>query len=77
VAPLLAELLGPGVNLVDTSLAVARHTRNRLAAGPVPEAEQGQTPTLVLQSTGEPLQLQQAARRWLHPDAQAQALNLP
>lgn len=79
----LFEAAMPGVRLVDTSGAVARHAR-RLAQVLV-HAEthtdpyaRGGTPdavSLTLWSTGDPLHLQAVARRWLDaPDLQATAL---
>ena len=68
---------------------LAQHTRQDALAPPARHAEQqvGQPPcspapttaTLLprLLSTGNPALLQQAARRWLQPDALAEALRLP
>jgi glutamate racemase len=77
----LFEWALPGVRIVDTSGAVARHAR-RLAQvwiqnRPVvdtPLTNQGmQLPTLRLWSTGEPTQLQVVAQQWLSiPDLQSQ-----
>ena len=75
VAALLQDLM-PGVRLVDTGQAVARHTRARLAALPPGPAVQA-TAGLSLLSTGETSALQQAASRWMASDASVQALNLP
>lgn len=69
-APLIREAL-PGVALVDTAEAVARHTATlaaRLADSP------GDLPPLQLWSSGEPAQLSAFARRWLGWDEEAKAL---
>ena len=73
-AHVLQQLLGPQVQLVDTGEAVARQTRARLqglAQRTVSE------PGLVLLSTGDTLTLQQAARRWISPQASAQQVHVP
>lgn len=81
VQPLLADLLGPGVSLLDPGQAVARHTRSRLAglsvAGTAGHASTaaGMPVGLQLLSTGDPGLLESAARRWIHPQARAQALH--
>ena len=72
-ADVLQQLLGPQVQLVDTGEAVARQTRARLQGlGDRPASEPG----LVLLSTGDPFTLQQAARRWIAPNASAQQVQL-
>ena len=70
---ILQALTGPGVNLIDTGPAVARQTRRLLNASMpaavgseaepcIKEAEASHTR---LVTTGQPGQLQAAARRWL------------
>ena len=72
-ADVLQQLLGPQVQLVDTGEAVARQTRARLQGLAQRPAS---APGLVLLSTGDPLILQQAARRWIAPHASAQQVQV-
>jgi glutamate racemase len=69
-APLIREAL-PGVALVDTAEAVARHTATLAARLPDAAAE---LPPLQLWSSGEPAQLSAFTRRWLAWDVEAKAL---
>lgn len=80
-APLIREAL-PGVALVDTAEAVARHTaalaaarlaRAADAASPAGDAV-GARPPLQLWSSGDPAQLGAFVRRWLHWDVAARTL---
>jgi glutamate racemase len=68
--PILQALVGPGVHLVDNGEPVARQTRRmltRLATDSAPGQCQ-------LFSTGDPVLLQNAAKRWLGLDVQVQRL---
>lgn len=68
----LRELVGPQVQLVDTGLPVARHTRNLLEAARLlaPAADAGLTaPQMQLLTTGDLAPLQAAAGRWLGLDS--------
>lgn len=59
----LRALLGPEVQLLDNGEAIARQTRRLVQTAPVPS---DQTEGRVqLMTTGQPLALQAAARRWL------------
>ena len=61
----LRSLIGPQVQLIETGQPVAQHTRRLLAAAPLlrPQGQgQGQTS---FQTTGQPVDLQQAVARWL------------
>lgn len=66
-ADALAQLLGPGVTLVDTGEAVARRTRDVLKA--VESGSVAAAPELL--STGDPAALSLAAYRWLGLQTQA------
>ena len=68
----LRRLVGPAVTLVDNGGPVARQTRRVLPALN-PAAHAGQ---IVLASTGQPDNLAQAARRWLHLDSPVLPLTL-
>lgn len=73
----LRNLVGPGVQLVETGAPVARHTRRLLqrANGLAPG---GGASALQLFSTGDPQALQAAAARWLRaPAGPAQAVDVP
>lgn len=77
VADGLAARLPAGVQLIDTAEAVSRRVASLLpAAAPAPGVN-GTPGTLRLLATGDPALLQQAARRWVQADAQAEALALP
>ncbi|WP_395054970.1 glutamate racemase [Polaromonas sp.] len=75
VSSSLRALIGPDVHLVDTGVPVARQTRLRLAALPSADVPAG-TGHLKLFSTGQPLALQTAVRRWLALDIPATRLDL-
>lgn len=61
----LRELVGPGVQLVDTGLPVARHTRRLLEAARQLAPAPAPGPQVQLLTTGEIGPLQAAASRWL------------
>jgi len=61
-ADAMAQLLGPGVALIDTGEAVARRTRDVLNMSGTNDTA-ARAPVLV--STGDPTTLSLAARRWL------------
>jgi glutamate racemase len=61
----LRELVGPGVQLVDTGLPVARHTRRLLEAAGQLAPSPAPSPQVQLLTTGEIGPLQAAASRWL------------
>ncbi|MDP2418427.1 MAG: glutamate racemase [Hydrogenophaga sp.] len=72
-ADVLTELGGPGIQLVETGVPVARRTRAVLgleghAVNPVPPHTD-----LQLMSTGDPEKLTQAAQRWLKAHVKARA----
>jgi len=72
VAPLFRQALGPGVTLVDTSDAVARHTAaSRQSPADSGTADQALTR---LWTSGSPGHLSTVARNWLQLDVQASAL---
>ncbi len=81
VAAALAQRLGPGVALVDTTDAVVRQVLKLLgsdATGPAPAGSPPRAPSMPrLLSTGPPEGLQRAARRWVDPLARPEWLNLP
>lgn len=63
----LRPLIGPNIQLIETGLPVAQHTRRvLLAAALLRPAGQGQAH---FQTTGRPADLQQAVARWLRLDA--------
>jgi glutamate racemase len=71
----LRALIGPQVQLMDNGEAVARQTRRLIQAGLQPSGA-GQRPGEVsLFSTGQPQQLQAAARRWLGLSAGVEMLS--
>ena len=72
----LRGLLGPELRFIDTGLPVARQTRARLSDLPSLPAL-GRPRQLTLLSTGNPADLQAAARRWLDPTLSASALDEP
>jgi glutamate racemase len=79
VAPLIAQAMGPGVEIVDTSDAVARQAarlaRELEAAAGLPHgAGRPAADAVKLWSTGSPDKLQQLAQAWLGIDAKAQPL---
>lgn len=63
----IKALLGPGVRIVDTAEAIAQQAVRRFAALPAParRADVASEPPIVLQTTGDPRQLQDIAARWL------------
>jgi glutamate racemase len=79
VAPLIAAEMGPGVQLVDTAEAVARHTVTRCASLSTPatlsEILPGETASTRLWTNGSLATLRQMASRWLPGDLQAEALS--
>ena len=76
VAPLLQELVGAGVSLLETGPSVARQTRHRLGAAVEASAAAGPG-HLWLQCTGTGRQLQQAASRWLDAAQAVESIDLP
>ncbi|MFT3856698.1 MAG: glutamate racemase [Aquabacterium sp.] len=77
VAPIFQEALGPGVEVIDTAVAVAEHTA-RLCALHAPQRAQDKpasTGALHLWTSGSPPHLQDVARAWLGLEAQVQALH--
>lgn len=76
VAAALAQRLGPGVTLIDTADAVAHQVARQLGTAPVPGPGFQHRPPRLL-STGDPVTLLHAARRWIDPLAQPEGLNLP
>jgi len=66
----LRTMIGPGVHLLDTGPPVARQTRLRLPAESSTGIAAG-TGQIRLFSTGQPLALQNAVRRWLALDSPA------
>lgn len=76
VAPLLQELVGTGVSLLETGPSVARQTRHRLGAAADSSAAAGPG-RLWLQCTGTGRQLQQAASRWLDAAHAVESIDLP
>jgi glutamate racemase len=71
-APLIRHEL-PGVVMVDTAQAVARHTAT-LAARLADSAPAPALPPLQLWSSGDPAQLSAFTRRWLEWEVEAKAL---
>lgn len=71
----LAKLVGPGVQILSTGAPVARHTRRVLEASSA-LATQGPG-QLRLITTGDPAELQAAARHWLHPAAVPDVATVP
>ena len=71
----LRSLLGPEVRFVDTGAPVARQTRLRLHALPAADTP-SKTGQIRLFTTGQPLALQTAVRRWLALDIPAIRLEL-
>jgi glutamate racemase len=77
VADALRQRLGAGITLVDTADAVARRVACLLdPAAAAAAANAAVAGSLRLFSTADPQVLQQAARRWLGGDSQAQHLAL-
>ncbi|WP_296870743.1 glutamate racemase [Tibeticola sp.] len=86
VSDVLSRLLGPGVELIDTGVPVARHTRMQLQARGLLRPLTGEdakargahptSGTLRLLSTGGPAPLAAAARRWLSIDQPVGLLSL-
>lgn len=76
VAAQLHALIGQGIALVETGAPVARQTRIRLAALGWRESHTQSAAHIELLCTGSVDGLQEAARRWLQADAQAQSIPL-
>ena len=78
----LRALVGPDVQLLDTGVPVARHTRRlllyaQLLAAPGTPA-QAQAPCVQWLTSGNPLVLRSAVAHWLHlPTAACQRIMLP
>lgn len=64
---ILRDITGPTVQYVETGAPVARRTRALLAIE-TPSAEPGAPTVVQLLSTGDPVPLTKAARRWLGPE---------
>lgn len=73
-APVLSELCGPGVALVETGLPVARRTRAVLELDAATQHSPVAANELQLFSTGDPAALTRAAQRWLGTSASASQL---
>ncbi|WP_439113220.1 glutamate racemase [Hydrogenophaga sp.] len=73
-APVLSELCGPGVALVETGLPVARRTRAVLGLDATGHRSADAAAGLRLFSTGDPAALTLAAQRWLCTSASASHL---
>jgi len=79
IRPLLQELAGPTVQLLDTGPAIARQTHKRLgesADAADPKGTQG-TRDIELVSTGQAACLEAAARRWVGGPLRSTTLDLP
>jgi glutamate racemase len=75
VEPLFREYLGPGVALIDTADAVARHTARLLGVSVEPgTAAPPSSGATHLWSSADPAHLQAVAHRWLGLNAPAGAL---
>lgn len=78
VAPLISQAMGPGVTLVDTSEAVARHTvrlaRERLGGTAHTQAPALPAGDVRLWSSGDPARLSSAVCRWLRLCKEARRL---
>jgi glutamate racemase len=72
VSPVLRDLVGPNVCLIDNGEPVARQTRRKLPAQ-APETHAGQC---LLLSTGDCTFLQLAARQWLALDGPVEPLSI-
>ena len=69
IEPVLRDLLGPDVLLLESGAPVARQTRRVL-----PEIAQAGASALAWESTGSPEDLRQAVQRWLQVSARVDAL---
>lgn len=78
VAPLIAQAMGPGVKLVDTSEAVARQTvrlaHERLGAATDPRGDHTGAGEVRLWSSGDPARLSSTVLHWLELHAEAHRL---
>ena len=72
VSPVLRDLVGPHVRLIDNGEPVARQTRRKLPAL-APETHAGHC---LLLTTGERTLLQTAAQQWLALDGQVESLSI-
>jgi len=70
----LRDLLGPGIELIDSGLPVARQTRRLLQAYAVLSATPGQS--VHLATTGQPQALQTGAMNWLQLRAPCETLSI-
>jgi glutamate racemase len=62
--------LGPHIRIIDTAVAVARHTATLVAgSGPAQDRADGE-PEVFLETTGDPAQLERFAHRWLDFECQ-------
>ena len=78
----LRALVGPDVQLLDTGVPVARHTRRLLLYAQLlatPDAhDEAQAPSVQWLTSGNPLVLRSAVAHWLHlPTAACQRIMLP
>ena len=71
----IARLVGPGVRLLDTGVAVALQTR-RLLASKLNSAPSGALPSIEWLSTGPPNALEAAAQAWMGLKADIQTLSI-
>ena len=69
----IQSALGPGVQIVDTAAAVARHAASVLGALQGNVTVRVSAPPVLLQTTGNPLQLQRVVRGWLRFDSRIEA----
>ncbi len=74
-APLVEQALGPGVTLVDTADAVARHVASRVG-GAVADGAGTRTGPVALRTSGDVQRLAAFARRWLDFECDALAVDL-
>jgi glutamate racemase len=58
----IQQALGPQVQIVDTAAAVARHAASLLTA---PDGSGSAEPTVLVETTGDPAQLERFTRRWM------------
>jgi len=73
VRPLFEQVLGPGVRIIDTSDAVARHVAHLVTELPACTPETSGS-HIRFWSSGNPALLSQIVQRWLHLKTEAQAL---
>lgn len=73
VRPLFEQVLGPGVRIIDTSDAVARHVAHLVTE--LPACTPGTSGSHIrFWSSGNPALLSQIVQRWFHLKTEAQAL---